>query len=104
MEYVQEAGVILRKATRRYYASPRFPDFPYSEWKARIARAQELMSENGVDCLVLWQKEDLRYFFGFMTIHWYLKSLQPAVGIIPAKGEPVIVVPKLFQGNAKRLC
>ena len=96
--------MILKKATRRYFSSPRFPDFPYSEWKARIAKAQQHMAGNGVDCLVLWQKENLRYFFGFMTIHWYLKSLQPAVGIIPANGEPILIVPELFQGNAEGLC
>ena len=96
--------MILKRAMRQYFSSPRFPDFPYSEWKARVARAQTRMVENGVDCLVLWQKENLRYFFGFMTIHWYLKSLQPAVGIIPAKGEPILIVPELFQGNTEGLC
>jgi Xaa-Pro aminopeptidase len=96
--------VILKKATRRYFSSPRFPDFPYSEWRTRITTVQEHMTDNGVDCLVLWQKENLRYFFGFMTIHWYLKSLQPAVGIIPVKGEPILIVPELFQGNTEGLC
>jgi Xaa-Pro aminopeptidase len=96
--------VILKKATRRYFSSPRFPDFPYSEWRTRITTVQEHMTDNGVDCLVLWQKENLRYFFGFMTIHWYLKSLQPAVGIIPVKGEPFLIVPELFQGNTEGLC
>ncbi len=94
----------LKQPKRSYYEVPRFPDVPYDEWKARIEKAQRLMAEDGMDCLVLWGKEDLRYFFGFMTIHWYLKSLQPAVGIIPAKGEPILIVPDLFQGNAEGLC
>jgi Xaa-Pro aminopeptidase len=94
----------LKRPKRSYYEVPRFPDVPYAEWKARIEKAQRLMAENWMDCLVLWGKEDLRYFFGFMTIHWYLKSLQPAVGIIPVKGEPILIVPELFQGNAEGLC
>ena len=96
--------MILKRTARKYFSSPRFPDFPFAEWQNRIARAQQLMADKGVDCLVLWQKENLRYFFGFMTIHWYLKSLQPAVGIIPVKGDPIILVPELFQGNTEGLC
>lgn len=94
----------LKKTTRTYYEVPRFPDFPYSEWKARIRRAQELMADSGVDCLVLWGKENVRYFFGFMSIHWYVKSLQPAVGLISAEGEPILIVPELFKGTAEGLC
>jgi Xaa-Pro aminopeptidase len=62
------------------------------------------MSELGIECLVLWEKENIRYFFGFMTIHWYMKSLQPAVGIILANGDPILIVPSLFKGNAEGLC
>ena len=58
----------LKRPKRSYYEVPRFPDVPYAEWKARIEKAQRLMAENGMDCLVLWGKEDIRYFFGFMTI------------------------------------
>jgi Xaa-Pro dipeptidase len=94
----------LKRPKRSYYEVPRFPDVPYDEWKVRIENAQRLMVEDEMDCLVLWEKENLRYFFGFMTIHWYLKSLQPAVGIIPVKGDPILIVPDLFQGNAEGLC
>ncbi len=95
---------MLNKVARTYYQQPRFPDYPYSEWEARIAKAQELMAKNGADCLVVWERENNRYFFGFQTIHWFLKSLQPAVGIIPVDGEPILVVPALFHGNAEGLC
>jgi len=67
---------MIKKAGRRFYKEPRFPDYPYSEWTARITRARQLMEENGVDCLVLWERENVRYFFGFQTIHWWLKSIQ----------------------------
>lgn len=83
---------------------PRFPDFPQAEYKRRINRAKELMSENEIDALVVWKREDVRYFFGFQTTHWEIPSLQPAVGIIPLDGEPVLIVPDLLLVNAQVFC
>lgn len=83
---------------------PRFPDFPQAEYQRRINRAKELMNENEVDCLVVWKREDVRYFFGFQTTHWEIPSIQPAVGIIPLDGEPVLVVPDLLVINAQAFC
>lgn len=95
---------MINKVERKYYKKePRFPDYPYTEWTARIGRARQLMGKNGVDCLVLWERENIRYFFGFQTIHWWLKSIQSAVGIIPLEGEPIIIVAALLQGNAEGL-
>ncbi|MBW2619036.1 MAG: aminopeptidase P family N-terminal domain-containing protein, partial [Deltaproteobacteria bacterium] len=34
------------------------------------------MAENEVDCLVLWNRKNIRYFTGFQTIHWELQSIQ----------------------------
>jgi Xaa-Pro dipeptidase len=95
---------MLKKHERTHFRTPRFPDFPYGEWKDRIAKAQNLMAKNGVDCLVLWGRENVRYFFGFQTIHWYVKSIQPAVGVIPVNGEPLLIVPDLFRVNVEGLC
>jgi Xaa-Pro aminopeptidase len=84
--------------------TPRFPDYPYHEWKRRIDRAQELMKENDVDVLLLFKKEDVRYFFGFQTTHWEFPSIQPAVGVIPAEGEAGLIVPHLVLINAQAYC
>lgn len=80
---------------------PKYPDFPHAEWERRIKRAKKLMSENEVDAVVLWKRENIRYFFGFQTTHWEIPSLQPAVGIIPLDGDPVLIVPDLFLINAQ---
>lgn len=95
---------MIKKVERTSYPVPRFPDYPYSEWEARIKRARELMRKNGVDLLLLWERENIRYFFGFQTIHWHLKSIQSAVAIIPLEGEPIMVTPALFQGDVEGLC
>jgi Xaa-Pro aminopeptidase len=94
---------VIKKVERKSYQVPRFPDYPYSEWEARIKRARELMKENGVDLLLLWERENIRYFFGFQTIHWHLKSIQSAVAVIPLEGEPILITPALFQGNVEGL-
>jgi hypothetical protein len=46
---------------------PRFPDIPQEEWVRRVTRAKRLMAERGIDALVVWKREDVRYFFGFNT-------------------------------------
>ena len=93
----------LLKSKREWYPTPPFADFPYEEHMRRRNRAQSLMKEKGVDCLVLWNRKNIRYFTGFQTIHWELQSIQSGVYVIPADGEPVIVVPQLLQGNAEGL-
>jgi len=30
---------MLKKVERTFYQEPRFPDYPYTEWTARISRA-----------------------------------------------------------------
>jgi Xaa-Pro aminopeptidase len=95
---------MIKKVERKSYMVPRFPDYPQSEWNARITKARELMTKNGVDCLLLWERENIRYFFGFQTVHWCGKSIQSAVGIIPLEGEPILIVPSLLQGNVEGLC
>jgi len=91
------------RSERKMYATPRFADFPYEEYTSRINRVQELMAENEVDCLVLWNRKNIRYFTGFQTIHWELQSIQSAVCVIPVEGEPVLIVPQLLLGNAEGL-
>jgi len=88
----------------KFYEKPTYPDVPYTEYKTRISKAQKLMHENNVDCLVLWSKNNVRYFFGFQSVHWLLPSIQPAVGIIPANGEPILLVPDFFRGTAECQC
>jgi len=87
-----------------YQKVPTYPDVPYVEWRSRISKAQRLMSENSIDCMVLWSKPNIRYFFGFQSIHWLLPSIQPAVGIIPVDREPILIIPDFFIGTAEVQC
>ena len=86
------------------FEKPEYPDVPEAEFRARVAKAQKLMADKGVDCLVLWSRQNIRYFFGYQSTHWQIPSIQPAVGIIPGEGEPRLIVPDFFVGSAEQLC
>lgn len=87
----------------RFIKTPDYPDVPYEEYVSRIKRAQELMEEQNVDCLVLWNRNNVRYYFGFQSIHWLCPSIQCGVGVIPVKGDPILIVPDFFMGTAENL-
>jgi Xaa-Pro aminopeptidase len=81
--------------------TPTHPDVPYAEWKARIDKVKNLMAQRDIDVLVLFEDVNVRYFFGFQTIHWNITDLQPAVGIIPVDRDPLLVIPDFLTGNAQ---
>jgi len=84
--------------------TPKYPDFPYAEGKARIDKAKKLMSENEIDAMVLFSKYNMRYFFGLITICWEIQDIQAGVGIIPLDGEPILIVPAFLAINAQQFC
>ena len=88
----------------KHIPTPIFPDVPFQEYHSRICRAKELMAENNVDCLVLWNQKNIRYFFGFQSTHWMIPSIQCAVGIIPLEGDPLLITPDFFIGTAENTC
>lgn len=80
-----------------YGPAPKFPDVPYAEWKARIDKVRKLMREQGIDLLMLWMKQNCRYFACFTSGHWELPSIQPLVALIPIEGEPVALTGEFFR-------
>lgn len=83
---------------------PTFPDFPYAEYERRINKAKELMNANEVDCLVLWSRPNVRYFFGLRLISGDLPSPWPGLGIIPLDGDPFLIVNDLVSVSAQEMC
>ena len=83
---------------------PTLPDTPYAEWRGRIERAQALMQERDIDLLMLWSRQNNRYFTGFTSIHWEIPSLQPVVTLIPAEGELVMITGQFFRWTVEAQC
>lgn len=94
---------LVKKGKHTFYETPRYADFPHTEAQARINKAQKLMSENEVDCLTLWSRENIYYFSAFQTTHWWVPSIQPAILILFVDREPIIIVPELLHGLAEGL-
>lgn len=77
--------------------TPKFPDVPHAEWKARIDKIKRLMREREIDLLMLWSCKNCRYFTGFTSIHWHVPSIQPLVALIPVDGDSVVITGEFFR-------
>lgn len=69
------------------------------ERKARVAKAQKLMTEQKIAALVIDSGTSLKYFTG---ISWW-PSERPMVAIIPAKGEVSYVCPGFEEARFREL-
>lgn len=87
----------MTTATRR---QPRWADFPTEEYVARVERAQKLMIADGLDALIVTQKENVEYFSGFQCGHWPSKLFPPAVLILHKTRDPILCLPDFFNGTA----
>lgn len=70
-----------------------------AERHQRIARAQELMAEQGLGAIVLEPGSSLYYYTG---MRWGL-SERPFVGVIPARGELAWICPGFEEARAREL-
>ncbi|MFG1954836.1 M24 family metallopeptidase [Micromonospora sp. NPDC048830] len=88
--------------TQNNPTAPPYADFPPEEYQRRTAWAQELMRQEGLDLLVMTQRENVEYFSGLLTGHWPIRTFACGAVLIPATGEPVLIVPDFFEGTASR--
>ena len=59
--------------------------------QARVGRLQGLLAQHGVDVALLSIGADLPYFTGYEA----MASERLTVMVIPADGDPVLVIPEL---------
>ncbi|HXG53529.1 MAG TPA: Xaa-Pro peptidase family protein [candidate division Zixibacteria bacterium] len=70
--------------------------FPEEEYQERYRRAQALMARDGLDALVISEKNNYWYFTGLIT--YQLDHIQrPQICILPKSGKPLLLV----YGNDK---
>ncbi|MEP3112436.1 Xaa-Pro peptidase family protein [Nisaea sp.] len=75
--------------------------FPASEFEARVARAQALMTAEELDLLLLTTEPEVRYFSGFLTQFWQSPT-RPWFLIVPRAGKPVAVIPGIGAAAMER--
>ena len=68
--------------------------FPDAEFQGRVAKAQHLMGQRGLDALLLTCETDVRYFTGYLTRFWESPT-RPWFLVVPASGAPVAVIPSI---------
>lgn len=68
--------------------------FSREEFENRTYSAQKLMKELSLDALLLTTEPEVRYFTGFHSAFW-LSPTRPWFLIIPAKGQPIAVIPEI---------
>ena len=84
---------IARLQSRQHEARPISRD----ERAERRERARRLMTDNGLDAIVLAEGTSLVYFTG---VHWW-GSERLFAAVIPARGEPFYVCPAFEEGRAR---
>lgn len=87
------ATAIAALKSRRHEAQP----ISREERTARRERARQLMTEAGLDALVIAEGSSLLYFCG---VHWW-GSERLFAAVLPARGEPFYVCPAFEEGRAR---
>ncbi len=68
--------------------------FARAEFEDRLARAQRMMGDAGLDALLLTTEPDVRYFTGFLTRFWESPT-RPWFVVVPSAGLPVALIPSI---------
>jgi Xaa-Pro aminopeptidase len=68
--------------------------FPIAEFEARVKRAQALIEEQGIDCLLVTDDRNLYYFTGF---EGGVQRARPRPALIPRQGSPVVFIAPNYE-------
>jgi len=71
---------------------PAYPLFPTEEFLERVRKARQLMSQQGIDALLLTEKANVVYFTGLRTIGWMSKHRPMGVIVPRSEDHPIISV------------
>lgn len=74
--------------------------FTPDEYSARHARAAESMRRDGLDALLVTAESNVYYFSGHRPVVPWSTMTRPTFCLIPASGEPVLIVHKVWLGGA----
>lgn len=66
--------------------------FPEAEFAERWARLSDMMTEAGLDAVLVTSEANFRYFSGFASQTWVTPT-RPRYLVLPRDGEPIAVVP-----------
>ena len=90
MNLLQEA----RQLTDKFKIPQR--GFNEDEFIERLLKAQILMEQYGLGCILLTSESEVYYFTGFMTEFWQSPT-RPWYVILPSRGKPIAVIPSIGE-------
>ncbi len=76
-----------------------FPEIPFDEYEGRRKKAMKLMEEAGLDGLLLFNNQNLVYYFGFRKT-WTFQWVH--AGILTKEGVAGIVIPQIMHEIARQ--
>ena len=76
--------------------------FTPNEFNARLSKAQILLQKSDLDCLLVTNEADFRYFTGFLTRFWESPT-RPWYLLIFANYPPITIVPSIGVHLLKKL-
>ena len=68
--------------------------FPREEFEARAERARALMTEAGLDAIMVTSEQHVRWFTGFDSQFW-ASPTRPWFVVVPREGSPIAVIPEI---------
>jgi Xaa-Pro dipeptidase len=75
-------------------------DFTIAEYQSRLAKTQAEMAKRGLPVLLLHAPENITYLSGFRMLGFFMYHAL----IVPAQGEPILVVRDVEQPAADETC
>jgi Xaa-Pro dipeptidase len=86
------------------YGAYAISDFPRSEHSNRVAKAQEMMRAQGIDCMVITSESNIGYFSGYRgSASVESVDYSPAFLILPKENPPTLVTYVSSRGNVEAM-
>lgn len=76
-------------------------DFPKEEYESRWSRAQGYMEENGLDAILVSERNNYLYFTGHHT-NQFGNKMRPMLFLLPRSGEPVMMIYEFETPRARQ--
>lgn len=79
----------------------KFLVFSEAEYRGRHDKLRRLMATEGLDACIFSKGMNLTYFSGYLTT-LFDSEFRPFIYVVPLEGDPVLLVPALECGGARR--
>jgi Xaa-Pro dipeptidase len=94
-----EKRVDLPSAQTRSRRHQEAPEFTRAEFESRVERARSLMTEHGLDGVLVTSEANMEYLSGFTSQFPWCSPSRPWYFILPRTGDAVAIIPAIGSAN-----